>query len=114
MTLNAGEKVTRTRIQLQWRFPWLIEAILTLKPREAPEWLRVGLMDPVNPAAATDGKCFYYHPARFAALSDNEAEFIYLHEIMHFSLKHPWRMKDRDRDLWNVVTDMLINSPTIH
>lgn len=109
MKLDVEEKVMRARIQLQVRFRWMMEALLKLEITKPSDGM-LAYMDSLGAPAATDGKCFYYHPTRFLELQNEEAEFIYLHEVLHLVLRHPWRVMGRNPLLWNITTDMLINS----
>lgn len=42
-------------------------------------------------------------------LSVGELIFVNLHEIAHFALMHPFRMKDRNRDIFNIACDLYVN-----
>ena len=59
--------------------------------------------------AATNGECVIYSPRFFETLNDNEKIFVYAHELMHVAFEHMWRLKNKDRELWNDATDAVIN-----
>lgn len=65
--------------------------------------------------AATDGKNIYFDPVYLASLDEDERTFLVAHELMHIKFKHALRLLDkngkkRDRDIWNTVTDAIINA----
>lgn len=65
--------------------------------------------------AATDGKNIYFDPDYLASLSDDDKLFIIAHELMHVKFEHMYRIMDRngqqrDQELWNIVTDAIINA----
>ena len=60
--------------------------------------------------AATDGRKIYFSPNFLEELSDDELEFIMLHEIMHVVLRHTSRGEGRDDWFFNVACDIVVNS----
>ncbi len=61
-------------------------------------------------SAATDGKNIYYSPKFFESLDNDEQRiFILAHEYMHIAFDHVIRSKERDKKLWNIATDAVIN-----
>lgn len=65
--------------------------------------------------AGTDGKNIYVDPNYFDSLSENDRIFIIAHEIMHIKFMHMYRLTDREGnkrnlELWNIVTDAIINA----
>ncbi len=65
--------------------------------------------------AATDGKNIYVDPNYLESLDEDDRIFLLAHEIMHIKFKHALRLtdkegKERDHDLWNEVTDAIINA----
>jgi predicted metal-dependent peptidase len=61
------------------------------------------------PTAATDMRKVYYNEDFIARLDGDEVMFVVIHEIMHILLKHGLRLKHRDRWLWNIACDHVIN-----
>lgn len=59
--------------------------------------------------AAIDGKNLYYNPKFFDGLSEEQRIFVYTHEIMHVAFDHITRSRDRNREVWNIATDAVIN-----
>lgn len=59
--------------------------------------------------AFTDGVCVYYKQEFIDEFTDDEKEFVIVHEIFHIVLSHLFRNLGRDRDLLNYVEDAIIN-----
>ncbi|MEO0967192.1 MAG: VWA-like domain-containing protein [Cyanobacteria bacterium J06639_18] len=60
-------------------------------------------------SAATDGKDIYFNPDFLLSLSPNQQDAILLHEVLHAALLHVTRRGVRDRELWNIAADIVIN-----
>lgn len=60
--------------------------------------------------ACTDGQRIYFGPQFLETLSDNELDFIMMHEIMHVVLKHVYRNGERDPERFNIACDIVVNS----
>jgi len=60
--------------------------------------------------AATDGRKIYFGPSFLNNLSDDELDFIMMHEIMHCALQHCLRTGDRDPEAFNIASDIVVNS----
>ena len=60
--------------------------------------------------AATDGRRILYSPEYVGTLKAGELKFILLHELLHILLLHFPRRKDRDRTVWNIAADYVINT----
>ncbi|MEO0245723.1 MAG: VWA-like domain-containing protein [candidate division WOR-3 bacterium] len=56
-----------------------------------------------------DGR-FKVNPNWFKELSEFDRVFVILHEILHIALCHFTRLGQRERFLWNIATDLAINS----
>lgn len=59
--------------------------------------------------AVTEG-LLYYSPSFPAQLSKAELSFVLLHEVCHIAMQHGIRKGNRVHKLWNIATDMYINS----
>ncbi len=71
--------------------------------------MKMALDDTIN-TAATDADYIYFSPKFLNELSDNELDFILMHEILHVVLKHCFRDGDRIPELFNIACDIVINS----
>ncbi len=61
------------------------------------------------PTAATDGECIYYHKDVLKH-SEDELKFLFAHEICHIAFDHINRSENRDKEVWNIATDAVINA----
>ena len=61
------------------------------------------------PTAATNGDKIYVDIDFYRALADEERLFVLAHEAWHCALMHFARRQNRDRDLFNVATDLEIH-----
>ena len=60
--------------------------------------------------AATDGKRIYFSPCFLDGLSDDELDFVLMHEILHIVLLHILRGSELDNDRFNTACDIVVNS----
>ena len=59
--------------------------------------------------ASTNGRAVYYNSAFFERIPEDIRVTVTAHELLHISLKHLDRMKDRNIEVWNYATDSVIN-----
>lgn len=59
--------------------------------------------------ACTDGKSIYFDIEFLSKLNDAERMFVLSHELWHSVLMHFLRTESRDRQLFNVATDLEVN-----
>ncbi len=60
--------------------------------------------------AGTDGKVIFYNPTFLENLSEKQQTFIFAHEICHVAFEHMYRSEGKDKRLWNIATDSVINA----
>ena len=60
--------------------------------------------------AGTDGKVVLYNSNFLNGLSDKEQIFLVAHEICHVAFQHIFRSEGKDKKLWNIATDSVINA----
>ena len=60
--------------------------------------------------AATDGRRIFFGPKFLDDLSDQELDFIMMHEILHVVLQHCFRQGDREDERYNIACDIVVNS----
>lgn len=65
--------------------------------------------DSRNPTAATDGRNLFFDIDFLSSLSENERMFVIGHEVYHNVLMHFARTEGRDRQLFNIATDLEVN-----
>ena len=61
------------------------------------------------PIAATDGIKIYFNPLNFSKLKPFERDSIFLHELLHVALLHPFRKNNRDSLIFNIAADIVVN-----
>ena len=60
--------------------------------------------------AGTDGKILLYNPKFLNGLSEKQQIFLFAHEICHVAFEHIFRSEGKDKRLWNIATDSVINA----
>lgn len=60
--------------------------------------------------AGTNGKVLLYNPKFVSGLSDKERTFLFAHEVCHVAFEHIFRSEGKDKQLWNIATDSVINA----
>ncbi len=61
------------------------------------------------PTAATDGKDIFFNLEYLLSLPTNQQDGLLLHEVLHAALLHVPRRGVRDRTLWNIAADIVVN-----
>lgn len=70
--------------------------------------LKRSLSDEVD-TMATDGESLLINPKFVKDLTDNEILGVYVHEVLHVALGHPWRKGDHEHRKANMAMDYAIN-----
>ena len=60
--------------------------------------------------AGTDGQVLLYNPKFLGDLSEKQQIFIFAHEVCHVAFEHIFRSEGKDKRLWNIATDSVINA----
>ena len=68
------------------------------------------IAEPAVGTAGTDGKNIYYNPNFIESITDDQQTFIFAHEICHTAFDHIFRSEGKDKDLWNIATDSVVNA----
>lgn len=63
----------------------------------------------IDTAAATQVQIIY-NEEFIQKLSEEEANFVWLHELYHIILFHSPRMKGRNHEIWNLAADLVVNT----
>lgn len=92
-------KLVKARIKLIKRQPFFGRLCLQLQPKESK----------LVPTAGIDGEYLYYNKKFIESLSDEELLGVLVHETLHASLGHLWRIGKRDRHRWNIAADYAVN-----
>ncbi len=61
------------------------------------------------PIAATDGKDIFFNRKYLLSLPTDQQDGLLLHEVLHAALLHVPRRGMRDRTLWNIAADIVVN-----
>jgi predicted metal-dependent peptidase len=61
------------------------------------------------PTAGTDGKDIFFNWEYLLSLSTAQQDGLLLHEVLHTALLHPLRRGVRERKLWNIAADIVVN-----
>ena len=59
--------------------------------------------------AATNGKTIFINEEYLLSLSSSEQNGLLLHEVLHMALLHCTRVGGRDRLIWNIAADIVVN-----
>ncbi len=59
--------------------------------------------------AATNGLLIYFNPDFLASLKVEEVVFVLLHELLHITLDHLKRIGNRDKEIFNIAADIVVN-----
>jgi predicted metal-dependent peptidase len=97
---TAQERITKARIQVQMKSPFFSYMSLYLKLHEQEGIETMGVDYKGN---------LYYSKEFVEKLSDVELQSVLCHEILHLVLLHLTRQGTRDKNLFNVATDLCIN-----
>lgn len=65
--------------------------------------------DDREPTAATDGEVIYYNPKFLNGITKDEQTFVLAHEVCHIAFNHILRSEGKEKKLWNIATDAVIN-----
>lgn len=75
--------------------------------------MRFGL-DEACDTAYTDGYRINFSPVFLESLSNDEVDFVLMHEILHVVLKHCFRGRKVDPYLFNIACDIVVNSNILY
>src|SRR5262245_52163223 len=97
------DELSKARIRLLLDHPVFGHIILHLEP----------VIDTRCPTAATDGKRLIINPDFFGDLTREQQVFLCAHEVLHCALDDIFRRGKRDKDLWNMCADLIVNDVLI-
>ena len=67
-------------------------------------------LDETVDTACTDGQTIIFGPTFLDEISDNELDFVMMHEIMHVALQHCLRGDKKNHEAFNIACDIVVNS----
>ena len=68
------------------------------------------IAEPAVGTAGTDGKTIYYNPNFIESITDDQQIFTFAHEICHIAFEHIFRSEGKNKCLWNIATDSVVNA----
>jgi len=98
---DAREKIVKAKINLQKESPFFAHLIMNMSLTEDKEIPTMGVNYQGNAR---------YNPEWVDKLSSAQLKGVLCHEVMHVALTHLTRLGKRNMQVWNIATDMLINS----
>lgn len=104
--MNSENKINRAKIMLQSRNPFFSYLSLFANFREDKE---KRLSKNAGMGINARGDCVY-NDKFVQKLTDEETMFVVCHEIMHLALLHLNRLGTREMEIWNIVTDLAVNT----
>ena len=102
--MDARRILTRAKVQTIRHSPFFAYLVLSLEEKEDEKIRRAG----VN----VKGELFY-NPKFIESLyqkDESVVESLLVHEVMHLALQHPFRLENRNLDLFNIACDIVINN----
>lgn len=99
--LSSEERVERIRILLMNKHPFYGRIATSIG------WHTTE--DPSIPTVGTNGLEVIWNGDFVKRISDEDMQFIAVHEIHHIIKRHAWRRGERDPQLWNAACDFQIN-----
>jgi predicted metal-dependent peptidase len=98
----------KAKVQFMLKHPFFATLVghLPTVPKP-PEWFA---MIGAPATACVDGKKIYYNEEWVLTLTPPQRMGLLAHECMHPALQHLWRRGNRDRNLWLLAADYVVNS----
>tara|TARA_R110001583_G_scaffold182357_2_gene340101 strand:+ start:5454 stop:6788 length:1335 start_codon:yes stop_codon:yes gene_type:complete len=96
--------IVRQRYSLLNSQNFLADVVLSLRPE-----ITTHAKGRDVPTAATDGVSLFVNPFYYCQLSNEYAMSLIMHEGAHKFLGHPWRMGERDPEIFNIAGDYAAN-----
>jgi len=99
-------------------FDRLISASLLRLRMKSPFFATLALFTHIHtterlPTAATDGKNIFINPEFVQSLSSAQVDGLLLHEVLHAALLHVTRRGERNKEVWNIAADIVVNGMII-
>ncbi|MCR4683833.1 MAG: VWA-like domain-containing protein [Lachnospiraceae bacterium] len=75
---------------------------------------KMGISDAFETAWTDTREWICINPAFLESVSDQELDYVLMHELLHIVLCHLFRMGDCDEELYNVAADIVVNSNIVN
>ena len=76
-------------------------------------YFKFSLDDSID-SVCTDGERIFFNPKFLALIDDDSLRFILLHETLHMALGHHGRRNEYDPDIFDLSSDIVVNSNIFH
>lgn len=103
---KAKEEITRLTITIQRKVPFYSYILMHMR-------CTATVNESIPTGAVNASGDLFYNPVWFIELSKDERIFFLLHEASHMSLLSHIRLGTRDKTVWNIATDLIINQMLI-
>lgn len=104
MSIELNNKLENIRMSILSKFPTLGYIL--------QHYNIIPLVD--TKTAATDGINIYVNYEFFNGLSINDSIFVILLELFHILLKHPSRSRGKNKHIYNIACDIVVNDNLTH
>lgn len=98
---DIEDRLIRAKVQLQKEKPFWAFLISHLNMKETEQ---------IETAGVDKSGNMFYNPKFFKTLTDEQIKFVLAHEVSHLALSHIFRLGNRDKNIWNVAGDIVINN----
>lgn len=101
MSTSYDETFQKIRINFLFNHPFLSVLALSI-----PTFYQ----ENTHSAFQTNGLYIAVDKEKLSHYSEDEIVYLYAHTLLHIVLKHPYRQKTRDKEIWNMSCDLVTNS----
>lgn len=99
--MDAKDRLITARVRLQKDNPFFSYLVMNLNLIEKEDIKTCGVDCKGN---------LYYNSDFIDKLSNDEIKTLLCHEVLHIALLHLTRLNNRDKKVWNIATDIIINN----
>lgn len=101
VTEDQEARLIEAKTQLYYKEAWLASFVAHLRYQVVES--------NIITTACTDGKTIFFNRAFLASLTIKQIVFLLGHEMLHVILNHLPRKQKRDRHVWNIACDYVVN-----
>jgi predicted metal-dependent peptidase len=104
LVARVNEKIIMARVGMLFKQMFFGTIAMRMIPQAADKWC---------PTMGVDGKYLYYNHAFVDSLTADELIFVFSHEVLHLVYDHLGRNDGRNKDIYNIAGDYVINDELI-
>jgi len=112
VVMKKSKLFENTKVRLVTDYQFFATLALHMEEMEMSEaeWAAAGYPD--SSFVGTDGRRLYFKRSEMEKKDNAEKLSVLCHEVLHAALGHiwPWRIEWRDRKLWNIAADHVVNN----